>query len=359
MKSQMAACRLAARRHGRAVRQIRPRHHPGRDRTDLRRDRAEVPQRGGAAPRRRLRGRAPRSTTTACSRASRCRSTSRSPFNGGDMTIDLRGCSAERKAAINSRTLCGRPRRLQGADRPARPGQRRLVPRAQGHHPGRQHHDGALPGADGGLELDRADGGRHHRQGAGRRRCRTGCRRATTACSAARWCSSACIPRPSGASWCRASRAAAGAAGRTRTASRHGVGVPGRRAQRLDRGHRAEMPGAGGKPRAAAGLLRRRQVPRRARHRHAGAQPGRRPLEFRACRAAASARPGACGAARRANRAAICCGYRAKATSSHGRQPHSGADRRGGDRAHRRRRRLGRSAASATPRWSPRTWRRG
>ena len=61
----------------RAVRQIRPRHPAGRDRADFRRDRAEVPQRGGAAPRRRLRGR-PRSTTTACSRAKRCRSTSRS-----------------------------------------------------------------------------------------------------------------------------------------------------------------------------------------------------------------------------------------------------------------------------------------
>ena len=33
---------------------------------------------------------------------------------------------------------------------------------------------------------------------------------------------------------------------------RHRLGLPGRRAQRLDRGHRAEMPGGGGEPRAAA-----------------------------------------------------------------------------------------------------------
>ena len=42
--------------HGRAVRQIRPRHHPRGDRADLRRDRDQVPQRGVAARRRRLRG---------------------------------------------------------------------------------------------------------------------------------------------------------------------------------------------------------------------------------------------------------------------------------------------------------------
>ena len=65
--------------------------------------------------------------------------------------------------------LCRRARRLQGADRAARSGQRRLVPRAQGHHPRRQHHDGALSGADGGLERHRADRGRRHRRGARRR----------------------------------------------------------------------------------------------------------------------------------------------------------------------------------------------
>src|SRR6516165_4091961 len=74
----------------------------------------------------------------------------------GAMTIDLSGCSPERRAAINSRTP---------------------------------------------------------------RRCRSGCRRVTTVCSAARWCSSASIRRPTGASSCRASKGAAGAAGRSKTAS--------------------------------------------------------------------------------------------------------------------------------------------
>ena len=78
MKSQMAACRLAARRmdelfdkYGRDTMLAAIEQH-------LRRDRAEVPQRRRAASGRRLRGRRPPSTTTACARASRCRSTSRS-----------------------------------------------------------------------------------------------------------------------------------------------------------------------------------------------------------------------------------------------------------------------------------------
>ena len=91
--------------------------------------------------------------------------------------------------------LCGRARRLQGADRPARAGQRGLVPRAQGHHPRRQHHDGALSGADVGLEHHRADRGRHHHQGARPRPCPTACRPRITACSAAPSCSSASIRR--------------------------------------------------------------------------------------------------------------------------------------------------------------------
>ena len=56
MKSQMAACRLGGAAARRAVRQIRPRNAARRHRPHLRRDRAEVPQRGGAASRRRLRG---------------------------------------------------------------------------------------------------------------------------------------------------------------------------------------------------------------------------------------------------------------------------------------------------------------
>ena len=62
--------------------------------------------------------------------------------------------------------LCRRARCLQGAHRPARSRERRLVPGARGHHSRGQHHDGALPRADGGLERHRAHCGRRHRQGA-------------------------------------------------------------------------------------------------------------------------------------------------------------------------------------------------
>ncbi len=65
--------------HGRAVRQVRPRHHPRGDRADLRRDRDQMPQRRVGARRRRLRSRVPRSTRTASCAASRFRSTPRSP----------------------------------------------------------------------------------------------------------------------------------------------------------------------------------------------------------------------------------------------------------------------------------------
>ena len=218
MKSQMAACRLAARRmdelfdkYGRdtilaAIAQIF-------DETE-----AKCRNVVAAARRRRLRGggRARRGRRHCA--ASRFGSTPRSRSTGRDdhRPFRLLEGAARRHQLAHARR---RPRRLQGADRPARSGQRGLVPRARGHHPGRQHHDGALPGADVDLEHDRADGGRHHRRGAGAAPCRTAFRPAITACSAARWCSSARIPRPSGASWCRASKAAAGAAGRSRTAN--------------------------------------------------------------------------------------------------------------------------------------------
>ena len=93
--------------HGRAVRQIRPRHDPRRDRADFRRDRAEVPQRGVAASRRRLRGRRRRSTTTACCTGEPVPIHVKVTVKGGDMTIDLSGCSAERKAGDQFAHLAG------------------------------------------------------------------------------------------------------------------------------------------------------------------------------------------------------------------------------------------------------------
>ena len=79
-RHEIADGRLPARgaAHGRAVRQIRPRHHPRRHRPHLRRDRDESAatwsRRSPTASTRRR----PPWTTTACSRASRCRSTPRS-----------------------------------------------------------------------------------------------------------------------------------------------------------------------------------------------------------------------------------------------------------------------------------------
>ena len=144
-----------------------------------------------------------------------------------------------------------RARRLQGADRPERSGQRRLVPRAQRHHPGRQRHDGALSRADVVVEHHDPDGGRHHRQGAGEADARPRAGRTSRPA------------RRRGGVLRRASEDQAplrGAEHRRRRLGRpslrgrrvrHRLGLPGRRAQRLDRRHRAEMPGAGGRPRAA------------------------------------------------------------------------------------------------------------
>ena len=140
-------------------------------------------------------------------------------IKGSDMTIDLSGCSAERKAAINSRTYAGARvayKALTGPLDPVNEGSFRalkvIIP--EGNIMMAQ-----VSGADVGLERDRADRGGHDRARALPRRCRTAFRPVITGCSAARWCSSGCIPRPSGASSCRASKAAAGAAGRSRTAS--------------------------------------------------------------------------------------------------------------------------------------------
>ena len=234
----------------------------------------------------------------------------------GAMTIDLSGCSQRAPRRHQFAHARGRPRRLQGAHRAARPGQRGLLPRARRHHPGRQHHDGALSGADVDLEHDRADGGRHHR---GRARPRHARARAGRPPRSARRRGGvlrhASQDRPALRGAEHRGRRLGRAAVRGRRV-RHRLGVPGRRAQRLDRRHRAQMPGAGRRPHAAHGFRRRRQVSRRARHRHARAQPGRGQMEFRAGAHGASARPGACGAASPANTACICCASPARASSA-------------------------------------------
>ena len=80
-----------------------------------------------------------------------------------DRSVGLLGRAARCDQLANAG---GCARRLQGVDRAARAGQRRLVPRPRRHHPRRQHHDGALSSPDVGLERDRTDGGRRHRHGA-------------------------------------------------------------------------------------------------------------------------------------------------------------------------------------------------
>ncbi len=124
---------------------------------------------------------------------------------------------------------------------------------------------------------------------------------------------------------------------------RHGFCLSGRCAQRLHRRHRAQMPGAGREPRAAPGFLRRRKISRRTRHRHAGPQSDRRPLEFRTDAAGEMSALGAMGGHRGRIRrlfAAAAAGERIPATR---RRAPAGTGRRLGHRAHWRRRRLGRS----------------
>jgi len=126
-------------------------------------------------------------------------------------------------------------------------------------------------------------------------------------------------------------------------AGHHGVGVPGRRAQRFDRRHRAQMPGPGRGPRVAHGFRRRRKISRRAGDRHARAQPGRGEMEFRARAQEPMPALGPVGrGAGRIRRLSRARTGRAR-LSRRGRGASVGAGAHRGDRAHRRRRRLGRS----------------
>ena len=131
---------------------------------------------------------------------------------GGDMTIDLSGCSPQREGGVNSRTLAGALHRLQGAHRAAGAGERGLVLGAQGHHPRRQHDDGALPGADGELEPAAADRRRHDLLALAPGDPGPRFRRRTAARSGGAVRSSGVDRDRKRASCCRASRAAAGAA---------------------------------------------------------------------------------------------------------------------------------------------------
>jgi N-methylhydantoinase B len=127
----------------------------------------------------------------------------------GAMTIDLSGCSQERRAAINSRTLAGARvayKALTGPLDPVNEGSFRalevIIPEGNimmARFPAPMSTWSMIVP----MVVDTI----------------VAALAPATLCSAARWCSSARIRRPTGASWCRASKAAAGAGGRSKTAS--------------------------------------------------------------------------------------------------------------------------------------------
>ena len=233
----------------------------------------------------------------------------------GEMTIDLSGCSAERKSGVNSRTLAGARvayKALTGPNDPVNEGSFRalnvIIPEGNvmmARYPAPMASWSimipmvvdtivkALAQADEGPRAGRPSRPARRRGGV--------LRRASEDQAPLRGAEHR--GRRLGRTPLRGRRV------------RHRVGLPGRRAQRLDRRHRAEMPGAGGRPRAAHRLRRRRQAPRRARHRHAGARTWSRAAGISSRPAATSVRPGACGAAATATRAPICCGFPARTTS--------------------------------------------
>ena len=149
--SQIAACRLAVRRARRTVPNATARTRHGGDPDGFSAKPSEVPQRGRRHSRRGLRSGILVSMTTAS------RPTSRPHPCEGDghgRRHDDRSLRLLRPAPRRHQLahFGGRARRLQGADRAADAGQRRLVPRADVDHSRRQHHDGALSGADGRVE---------------------------------------------------------------------------------------------------------------------------------------------------------------------------------------------------------------
>src|SRR6478672_7305517 len=119
-------------------------------------------------------------------------------IKGSDMIIDLSGCSAERKAAINSRTYAGARvayKALTGPLDPVNEGSFRAL-------------KVIIP--EGNIMMAKFPAPMSCWSSP--RRCRTVFRLAIMACSADLSCSSGCTPRPSAALSCRVSKAAGGAA---------------------------------------------------------------------------------------------------------------------------------------------------
>ena len=128
----------------------------------------------------------------------------------GDMIIDLSGCSAARKAGINSRTLAGARVAYKSLTAP-------LDPVNEGSFNALKHviPEGNIMMAQYPAPMAGWTPSSRPWSTPSSKRCRVGprtvCRPPISARSARRWCSSAAIPRRARPSWCKASRAAAGA----------------------------------------------------------------------------------------------------------------------------------------------------
>ena len=101
------------------------------------------------------------------------------------------------------------------------------------------------------------------------------------------------------------------------------------------------------------------KYPRRARHRHAGEEPGRGQMEFRDAAAQQVPALGHPGGTPGEPGGYLLKMPGEKQVHDAGRQPHPGADRRRGHRPHRRRRRLGQAAGPRRPAVVARGCRRG
>ena len=225
---------------------------------------------------------------------------------GGDMTIDLSGCSAERKAAINSRTYAGARvayKALTGPLDPVNEGSFRalnvIIPEGNimmARFPAPMAGwSGIVPTVVDCIVMalakampDRVPAGHHALLGGAvvffGTHPKTKRRFVVQSIEGGGWGGRPFEDGESGTvSVCQ---------GDVRNGSIEGIEL--------------KCPVVVQQPRAAARLRRRGQIPRRARHRHAGAKPGRRQMEFRDAAALQSARPGASRAARRASPAAIC-----------------------------------------------------
>ena len=277
---------------------------------------------------------------------------------GGHMTIDLSQCSGERKAGINSRTYAAARVAYKALTGPLDP-----------------VNEGSFSALDVIIPEGNIMMARYPAPMAGwslvipmvvdtiikalPRRCRSAFPARITGPWAAPSCSSATTPRLGGASSCRASRAAAGAGGRARTANSATVSVcQGDVRNGSIEGIELKCPvlvkGRALRPDFGRGG----PIPWRTRHRCVRREFHRRTLEFRAH--AARQMPALGRQGRQVRRdgglpAAPAAGERVPFGR---RRPSAGAGAFRGDRAHRRRRRLGRSAA-ARPRARARRRARG